>query len=123
MRPLRICPPATQNVAENLKNRQTAIQVAAYGPANPGLPNDSYWQGVAKVWGISASEAKTMRCGNCAAFDIRPEMLACIQAGIGPYDQQHVIAAGRLGYCHAFRFKCASARTCTAWVVGGPIQR
>ncbi len=122
MRPLKVCPPATQDVALNLKNRQTAIGVAMYGPANPMLPNEDYWRKIAQVWGISPSEAKTMRCGNCAAFDIRPEMLNCIQQAIGPDDQQHVIQAGKLGYCHAFRFKCASARTCSAWIVGGPIK-
>jgi hypothetical protein len=51
-------------------------------------------------------------------------MLACIAEGIGyetgtdPYD---VIDAGQLGYCEAFDFKCAAARTCDAWVVGGPV--
>jgi hypothetical protein len=123
MRPLKVCPPATQNIALNLQNRQKAIAVAAYGPANPMLPNEAYWKKLADVWGISPSEAKTMRCGNCAAFDIRPEMLACMQRAIGPDDQQHVIQAGRLGYCHAFHFKCASARTCSAWIVGGPITK
>jgi hypothetical protein len=123
MRPLKVCPAATQNVAVNLKNRKTAIEVADYGPANPMRPNSEYWQRLADIWGISPSEARTMRCGNCAAFDVRPEMLECIQRGIGVDDQQHVIQAGRLGYCHAFKFKCASARTCSAWIVGGPIQR
>jgi hypothetical protein len=50
-------------------------------------------------------------------------MQACIAAGIGnegidPYD---MVAAGHLGYCEMFKFKCAAGRTCDAWVVGGPI--
>jgi len=51
-------------------------------------------------------------------------MLACIAAGIGedsladPYD---AIGAGELGYCEAFDFKCAAARTCDAWISGGPV--
>jgi hypothetical protein len=35
-----------------------------------------------------------------------------------PFD---VIKAGKLGYCRMLKFKCAAARTCDAWVVGGPI--
>jgi hypothetical protein len=30
-----------------------------------------------------------------------------------------VIDAGDLGYCEIFDFKCASSRTCSAWVAGG----
>ena len=37
------CPPATQDIALNLKNRQTAIDVAHYGPLNPNEPNEEYW--------------------------------------------------------------------------------
>jgi len=32
-----------------------------------------------------------------------------------------VIDAGDLGYCEMFDFKCASKRTCEAWITGGPI--
>jgi hypothetical protein len=28
-----------------------------------------------------------------------------------------------LGYCELFHFKCAAARTCSAWLMGGPITR
>jgi hypothetical protein len=31
--------------------------------------------------------------------------------------------AANLGYCELFHFKCAAARTCDAWLVGGPITR
>jgi len=51
-------------------------------------------------------------------------MLACIAAGIGedaPADPYDAITAGELGYCEAFDFKCAAARTCDAWIGGGPI--
>ncbi len=30
-------------------------------------------------------------------------------------------SAGALGYCRFLKFKCAAARTCDAWVVGGPL--
>ena len=115
------CPRPTHDIAMNLANRQTAIRVAAYGPANPSLPNDAYWRGLAATWGISASEARTMRCGNCAAFDVTPRMRQCIADGLGGgRDPEAVIDAGELGYCHAFKFKCAAKRTCSAWIVGGP---
>ena len=115
------CPRATQDVALNLQNRQKAIGVAAYGPANPRLPNVAYWQKLADVWGIAPAEARTMRCGNCAAFDVSQHMRECIAQGLGGgVDVEQTIDAGALGYCHAFHFKCASARTCSAWIVGGP---
>jgi hypothetical protein len=118
------CPPATTDIALNLRNRQRAIEVADYGPANPRLPNASYWSKLAGAWGVSVSEAKTMRCGNCAAFNITPEVLECIadglsSSGVDPYD---TITAAELGYCEAFKFKCAASRTCSAWIVGGPIR-
>jgi hypothetical protein len=50
-------------------------------------------------------------------------MLECIAEGIGGdvNNEWDTIDAGDLGYCEAFDFKCASNRTCDAWVVGGPI--
>jgi len=119
------CPPATGNIALNLKNRANAIKVAKYGPPNPAEPNVRFWRSKAEMWGATIAQAKTMRCGNCAAFNVSPRMKACIAEGIGaegidPYD---FIAAGELGYCEMFKFKCAAARTCDAWVAGGPIRR
>jgi hypothetical protein len=117
------CPRSTQDIGENLRNRKRAVQVAHYGPANPGLENLPYWRDRAANFGTSVEQARTMRCGNCAFFDVRPEMLECIARGIGvhgtdPYD---AIVQGSLGYCRAFDFKCAASRTCDAWVAGGPI--
>jgi hypothetical protein len=119
------CAPATGDVALNLANRQTAIDTAAYGPLNPSEPNDEFWQRLADKWSVSVEEAKQSRCGNCAAFNITAKTKACIQQGLaaggatgGEWD---TISAGDLGYCEAFDFKCASARTCDAWVGGGPI--
>ena len=118
------CPKATKNIALNLKNRQRCIDTADYGPANPRLANDGYWKRMADRWRISMSDAKSMRCGNCAAFEITKRIKDCIASGIGrdgiePYD---TIVAGELGYCRFFDFKCAASRTCAAWVVGGPIK-
>jgi len=120
------CPAATQDVAINLKNRQTAIDVADYGPLNPAAPNDEYWEHLATYFDVTPDEARETVCGNCAAFDMTTHMQDCIASGIDaeggdtedPYD---VIDAGDLGYCRIFKFKCASARTCSAWIAGGPI--
>ena len=48
-------------------------------------------------------------------------MLDCIEQGLGEPDAWEVIDAGDLGYCEVFDFKCASKRTCAAWIVGGPV--
>lgn len=120
------CPAATQNIELNLKNRQKAIEEYGYGPLNPNEPNEKFWEKKKEKWELdSAEEAKKSLCGNCAAFDITTKTLDCIAKGIGndegsedPYD---VINVGKLGYCRFLKFKCAAARTCDAWVVGGPI--
>ena len=119
------CPPATRDIGLNLRNRQTAIQVADYGPPNPAQPNVRFWTKKGKMWGVGPLEAQTMRCGNCAAFDVSPRMKSCIAAGIESegVDAYDFIEAGELGYCLAFKFICAAARTCDAWVAGGPIRR
>ena len=114
------CPLPTQDIKTNLANRQKAIDVAHYGPANPKEPNEEYWTAKAKIFGGSVKEAKTMRCSNCAGFNQTSKLIDCISKGIGS-DAQEVEQAGDLGYCEIFDFKCASLRTCDAWIVGGPI--
>jgi predicted GNAT family acetyltransferase/adenylate kinase family enzyme len=114
------CPLPTQDIKTNLANRAKAIDVAHYGPANPKEPNEEYWTAKAKIFGGSVKEAKTMRCGNCAGFNQTTKLTNCISKGIGS-DAQEVEQAGDLGYCEIFDFKCASLRTCDAWIVGGPI--
>ena len=114
------CPIATQDIKTNLKNRAHAVEDAAYGPANPKEPNEEFWTKMAKNFNTTAEEAKTMRCGNCAAFNKTSRLLNCIKKGIGE-DAEEVAKAGDLGFCEFFDFKCASLRTCSAWVVGGPI--
>lgn len=119
------CPVATQDVHVNLENRQHAIDEYYYGPANPDKPG-AYWKDAAKRWKIDEATAKTMRCGNCAAFDMSKKMLSCIEKGI-QQDETNIDAAAtvkqsKLGYCNFFKFKCAADRSCTAWVTGGPIK-
>ena len=114
------CPIATQDVKTNLANRQTAVDDANYGPANPNEPNEDYWKAKADEFQGDVPTAKKMLCGNCAAFDQRSKILGCIKKGIGE-DANEVAVGGDLGYCEIFDFKCASKRTCDAWIVGGPI--
>ena len=121
------CPPATQDIKLNLKNRQKAIDEYGYGPLNPNEPNKKFWDKKVEMWKLdSATEAKKSLCGNCAAFDITEKTLNCIAKGIGTdsgsEDPNQVIDTGKLGYCRFLKFKCAAKRTCDAWVVGGPIK-
>jgi len=118
------CPPATQDITLNLKNRQKAINEYGYGPLNPDLPNSKFWMKKVDEWNLdSADEAKSSLCGNCAAFDQREDTLACIAQGIGSDagETDPTIKAGDLGYCRFLKFKCAARRTCDAWVTGGPL--
>jgi hypothetical protein len=120
------CPPATQDITVNLNNRQKAINEYGYGPLNPDLPNTKFWMKKVNEWNLdSMEEAQSSLCGNCAAFDIRQDTLDCIAQGIdsdSPQDAEGVIDAGDLGYCKFLKFKCASRRTCDAWVTGGPLE-
>ena len=118
------CPIATYDIDVNLKNRQKAIDEYHYGPANPEQAED-YWTKSAKMFNVSTDTAKTMLCGNCAAFDVSDSMRACISTGIkgdeAGVDANASINLADLGYCNFLHFKCAGARSCKAWVTGGPI--
>jgi hypothetical protein len=119
------CPAATGDITINLQNRGRAIDKADYGPMNPDDSNEQYWRRMGARWDVSAEEAKTMRCGNCAAFNQTSHMLKCIEDGLSgtrPEDAMEVVDAGDLGFCEIFDFKCAAKRTCAAWIVGGPIK-
>lgn len=120
------CPPATQDITLNIKNRQNAIDNVGYGPLNPAEPNDEFWQGKADRWKVTINDAKKSLCGNCAAFIQTSKMQDCIAKGLQEGDENvsdsyDVVAAGDLGYCEALDFKCAAARTCDAWIAGGPV--
>lgn len=116
------CPIATYDLDVNLKNRQKAIDEYHYGPANPDEPEE-YWKVSAKQWGIDEKTAKTMTCGNCAAFNISDAMYACIHDGMGKeaFEAEKTREAADLGYCNLLHFKCAGTRSCEAWITGGPI--
>lgn len=120
------CPPATQDIALNLKNRENAIKTALYGPLNPAEPNEEFWQVKATRWSVTIEEAKKSLCANCAVFVTTSKMKDCIASGLeqgdsGSQNAWDAIDAAELGYCEAFDFKCAASRTCDAWVAGGPI--
>jgi len=121
------CPTATRDIAVNLKNRGKAIKTAMYGPLNPSEENNENWAKIGSEWDVTADEARKQRCGNCAVFIVTPEMKDCIKTGLTEEnkmdDWDSIDAAGELGYCEAFDFKCASKRTCRAWVTGGPVTR
>ena len=107
----------------NTKNRNETIKEYAYGPANPGADDettDNFWRQKADLWGCSVEMVKTMRCGNCSAFDQKPATVKAIADGIGP-DGANIQKRSNLGYCELFEFKCAGDRTCDAWLGGGPM--
>jgi len=118
------CPPATQDITLNLKNRQKAIDEYHYGPANPAKAED-YWNKSAKIFNVTVATAKTMLCGNCSAFDVSDSMRKCMANGIkgdeSSVDANATINLADLGYCNFLHFKCAGSRSCKAWVTGGPI--
>ena len=120
-----VCPVATIDVHVNVKNRQHAIDEYHYGPANPHEPG-SYWKDLAKIWGHDEATAKTMKCENCAAFDISDKMRACIEKGIkgeeDNIDAMATIEKADLGYCNLLHFKCAGSRSCSLWLTNGPID-
>ena len=95
-----------------------------YGPANPDKPG-SYWKDMSKVFKVDEATAKSMMCGNCAAFDVSDSMRKCISDGIKGdeknIDSNATINLSDLGYCNFLHFKCAGSRSCKAWVTGGPI--
>lgn len=118
------CPTATIDIEENIKNRDWTIKNFGYGPLNPDAPDPGFWEKKADLWNSDIDTVMTARCGNCAAFDQTNKILDCMIKGINetaaanPRDVQDL---ANLGYCQLFKFKCAAARTCDAWLHGGPI--
>ena len=108
------CPLPTQDLALNTNNRNDAIETdhIKYGPLN--LNDEEYWEDLAEHWKTDVSVAKKSLCGNCAAFDISPQMKECMPGSVQK--------DGVLGYCWMHKFKCHSARTCYTWAAGGPIE-
>jgi hypothetical protein len=61
-----ICPPATQDLELNTRNRDSAIKAEhiQYGPLN--LADEEYYDRLADHWNTTADVAKESNCGNCA---------------------------------------------------------
>lgn len=128
------CPVATFDLGVNLKNRQHAIDKVGYGPANPDdeeANNKVFWIKKAKMWGTTVDNVKTMKCYNCAAFNISSQMRDCIKKGVEASetgkmaetdDVMATIKKADLGYCQLLHFKCAGDRTCDAWLFNGPVD-
>lgn len=125
---MKECPKVCSDIQLNLKNRDWAFKNVGYGPANPDSPED-FWKIRAKEWATNEKNAQTMKCGNCSAFIQTPEMMKCIVDGIQGEESDNetyaneVVGSAGLGYCELFEFKCAADRTCSAWLVGGPISK
>ena len=114
------CPPATGNIPLNMENRQKAIDEANYGPTNPALDetgeNQEFWETFATLFNDTVENVMTLRCDGCTFFDRSPEMLECIEQGLGDQgDPEASVEAGELGYCQALDLKCASMRVCVVW--------
>lgn len=120
-----VCPLATFNLDENVKNRQKGIEEYHYGPANPVMPG-KYWEDAAIVWGINVEQAESMKCENCAAFDVSDKMRKCIESGmkgdVKAADTMATVEKADLGYCNILHFKCAGSRSCSLWLTNGPID-
>ena len=114
------CPEETGNLELNTKNRNDAIKAEhiQYGPMNPA--DEKYWDRAAAHWNTTPEVAKQSRCGNCAAFDVSPQMKKCLP---GPVSEGTEESEGQLGYCWMHHFKCHSARVCYTWAAGGPISK
>ena len=106
----------------NTKNRNETIKEYSYGPANPGDEEGSklFWERKADLWNAPVEQVKSMRCNNCNAFNQTPEVKKKMADALGPKGET-IVRESELGYCEFFEFKCAGARTCDAWVGGGPI--
>jgi hypothetical protein len=107
----------------NTLNRNQTIKEYSYGPLNPDDEKGSepFWEDKAELWNTTVDAAKESRCSNCGAFDQKKSTLSKIEKAIGS-DGKTVVKNGNLGFCEFFWFKCAGARTCDAWVGGGPIK-
>jgi hypothetical protein len=107
----------------NTRNRNLTIKEYSYGPLNPADEEGSkpFWEDKAAFWNTTVEHAKTSRCGNCGAFDQKKSTLSKIEKAIGE-EGKTIVKNANIGFCEFFWFKCAGARTCDAWISGGPIK-
>ena len=107
----------------NTLGRNVTIKEYRYGPLNPDDEKGSqkFWEDKAEMWDTTVEHAKTSRCSNCVAFNQKPATLKKMAKAIGD-EGDKIIKEANLGFCEFFWFKCAGARTCDAWVAGGPLK-
>jgi hypothetical protein len=119
-------PIATTDETVNMENRQKAIDEFSYGPEKVEEVNDEFWNEKKTKFRVKTVElAKQKLCGNCAAFNIKAEMLKYLDNGIDKeIDENDVWDADKenRGYCEFLDFKCHKMRSCNSWVEGGPLK-
>ena len=110
------------NLDINTANRNRTIKDYSYGPLNPDDEKGSkkFWEDKAELWNTTIEAAKQSRCANCGAFDQTKSTLRKIEKAIGE-EGKTIVKNANIGFCEFFWFKCAGARSCDAWVGGGPI--
>ena len=107
----------------NTLGRNVTVKEYRYGPLNPEDEKGSkkFWEDKAAFWNTTVESAKASRCGNCGAFDQKKSTLSKIEKAIGE-EGKTIVKNANIGFCEFFWFKCAGARSCDAWVGGGPIK-
>ena len=111
------------NLDINTANRNLTIEKYSYGPINPDDKKGShqFWCNKADLWNTTIEAAQQARCSNCGAFDQKKSTLNKIEKAIGD-EGKTIVKNANIGFCEFFWFKCAGARTCDAWVGGGPLK-
>ena len=106
----------------NTFSRNLTVKEYRYGPLNPEDEKGSkkFWEDKAEMWDTTVEHAKSSRCSNCSAFNQKPSTINKIAKAIGDQGKK-IVKQSNIGFCEFFWFKCAGARTCDAWVGGGPI--
>ena len=114
---------AIENLDLNTLNRNATVKKYSYGPLNPDDEKGSkqFWEDKADLWNTTVEAAKESRCSNCGAFDQTKSTLRKIEKAIGK-EGKTIVRNANIGFCEFFWFKCAGARTCDAWISGGPIK-
>ena len=110
------------DLALNTLSRNVTVKEYRYGPLNPNDEKGSkkFWEDKAEMWDTTVEHAKSSRCSNCSAFNQKPSTINKIAKAIGDQGKK-IVKQSNIGFCEFFWFKCAGARTCDAWVGGGPI--
>ena len=106
----------------NTLSRNVTVKEYRYGPLNPNdeKGSEKFWEDKAEMWDTTVEHAKSSRCSNCSAFNQKPSTINKIAKAIGDQGKK-IVKQSNIGFCGFFWFKCAGARTCDAWVGGGPI--